>query len=65
MINENNQDFVYRWLPNENRVERVKVTLDNGKLVEGMEDGDWLVTAGASELTDGDKAVRWIKERGL
>ena len=65
IVEQQGQYFVFRWLPNENKVEKVAVKLQNGQLIAGMEDGDWLVIAGASELADGDAAVQWIKERGL
>ncbi|MCE2595789.1 efflux RND transporter periplasmic adaptor subunit [Motilimonas cestriensis] len=65
VINENGQTYVFRLLENEQKVEKVAVNLAEGRLVSGLTDGDLLVTAGANELTDGQTAVRWIKERGL
>ncbi|WP_349356714.1 efflux RND transporter periplasmic adaptor subunit [Shewanella jiangmenensis] len=57
--------YVFRWLPDDNRVEKVAVVIQDGKLVSGLNDGDFLVIAGADELKDGQAAVRWVKERGL
>jgi len=65
IVEQQGQHFVFRWLPHDNKVEKVAVKLQNSQLMSGMEDGDWLVVAGASELADGDAAVQWIKERGL
>jgi len=65
IVEQQGQSFVYRWLPNDRKVEKVAVTLQDNQLISGMEDGDWLVIAGAAELADGDAAVQWIKERGL
>lgn len=65
LVNQQGQDFVFRWLPHDKQVEKVAVELQDNKLLSGLEDGDWIVVAGAKELTDGDKAVRWVKERGL
>ncbi|WP_227006607.1 efflux RND transporter periplasmic adaptor subunit [Shewanella donghaensis] len=65
VIIENEQAFVFRWSPNDRSVARVPVTLQGTRLMSGINDGDWLVIAGASELKDGQAAVQWIKERGL
>lgn len=65
VVKENGQDYVFRLNENTQQVEKVTVTLAEGRLVEGLTDGDWLVTVGASELQDGQGAVRWVKERGL
>ncbi|WP_434931236.1 efflux RND transporter periplasmic adaptor subunit [Shewanella sp. HL-SH5] len=64
-VEENGQTYVFRWLPEQLKVEKVAVTLNDNQLESGLEDGDWLVVAGASELTDGESTVRWVKERGL
>lgn len=64
-VEENGQTYVFRWLPEQRKVEKVAVTLNDHQLESGLEDGDWLVVAGASELTDGESTVRWVKERGL
>lgn len=65
ILQKNGQSFAFKWLPSEEKVQEVAVMLDNGRLIGGMVDGEWLVVAGASELMDGDRAVRWVKERGL
>ncbi|WP_232803815.1 efflux RND transporter periplasmic adaptor subunit [Motilimonas sp. E26] len=65
VITENGQAHVFRLLEQQQIVEKVAVTLAEGRLVSGLSDGDLLVTVGANELTDGQAAVRWVKERGL
>ncbi|MCE2572938.1 efflux RND transporter periplasmic adaptor subunit [Motilimonas eburnea] len=65
VVKENGQDFVFRLNETQQRVEKVAVTLAEGRLVDGLMDGDLLVTVGANELQDGQPAVRWVKERGL
>ncbi|MFO6425085.1 efflux RND transporter periplasmic adaptor subunit [Motilimonas sp. KMU-193] len=65
VVKENGQDYVFRLNESTQQVEKVAVTLAEGRLVEGLADGDWLVTVGANELQDGQQAVRWVKERGL
>ncbi|MDO6611417.1 efflux RND transporter periplasmic adaptor subunit [Shewanella sp. 1_MG-2023] len=65
MVKENQDTFVFVWLPEEKRIKKVAVTLQGTRLMTGLNDGDWLVVAGASELKDGQSAVKWIKERGL
>ncbi|MFS1424114.1 efflux RND transporter periplasmic adaptor subunit [Shewanella sp. 10N.286.48.B5] len=65
VITENETDFVFIWSPKALTLEKVPVKLKGNRLVSGLEDGDWLVVAGASELKDGQAAVQWIKERGL
>lgn len=65
VIEEQGQSYVFRWLEGLNRVEKVAVVIESNKIVKGLNEGDWLVVAGASELVDGQNAVRWVKERGL
>jgi RND family efflux transporter MFP subunit len=65
MVRERGHTYVFRWLAEASRVERVSVEVEGGRLIAGLNDGDWLVVAGAADLTDGQSAVRWIKERGL
>ena len=65
LVKDDGQNFVFRWLPESNKLEKVAIKLAEGRLVEGLQDGDWLVTTGATELQDGQAAVRWVKERGL
>ncbi|PSU47747.1 efflux transporter periplasmic adaptor subunit [Photobacterium frigidiphilum] len=65
LIQDNGNNFVFRWLPESDKLEKVAIKLDDGRLVGGLQDGDWLVTTGATELQDGQAAVPWVKERGL
>lgn len=65
IVVEQGQQFVFRWLPDVNKVQKVPVSVIENRLMSGLVDGDWLVLAGASELKDGDGALRWIKEGGL
>ncbi|MCL2918002.1 efflux RND transporter periplasmic adaptor subunit [Shewanella litorisediminis] len=65
LVTEAGQTFVFRWLAEADKVEKVPVSIKDGKLVSGLNDGDFLVIAGADELKDGQAAVRWVKERGL
>ena len=65
LLEENGQQFVFRWLAESNTLEKVSVKVNQGILLEGLDNNDWLVTAGANELSDGQSAVRWVKERGL
>ncbi|GIU32054.1 multidrug resistance protein [Shewanella colwelliana] len=65
ILESDGQSYVFRWLEGLNRVEKVPVVVESNRIIKGLNDGDWLVVAGASELVDGQNAVRWIKERGL
>lgn len=65
LLEEDGKQFVFLWLPETNTLKKVAVKVNEGTLEEGLEDNDWLVTAGANELTDGQSAIRWVKERGL
>lgn len=65
IVESEGQSYVFRWLERVKRVEKVPVVIESNQIVEGLNDGDWLVVAGASELVDGQNAVRWLKERGL
>ncbi|WP_194944974.1 efflux RND transporter periplasmic adaptor subunit [Shewanella sp. TC10] len=65
VIKENQQAYVFTWSPAEKRITKVPITLQGTRMMTGLNDGDWLVVAGASELEDGQAAVKWIKERGL
>ncbi|WP_338591802.1 efflux RND transporter periplasmic adaptor subunit [Shewanella khirikhana] len=65
LLEEAGKTWVFRWLAKEQKVEKVEVLLQDGKLISGLQDGDFLVIAGADELKDGQAAVRWVKERGL
>lgn len=65
VVQEQDKTFVFVWDPTALIVKKTAVEIHNGGLVKGLNDGDWLVVAGAVELTDGQRAVRWIKERGL
>ncbi|MBQ4890484.1 MULTISPECIES: efflux RND transporter periplasmic adaptor subunit [Shewanella] len=65
VVKENQQAYVFTWSPTQQRVKKVPVTLQGTRMMSGLNDGDWLVVAGAAELKDGQAAVKWIKERGL
>lgn len=65
VITENQQEYVFVWSPEQKQVNKVAVTLQGTRLMSGLQDGEWLVVAGATELKDGQSAVKWIKERGL
>ncbi|NRD72898.1 efflux RND transporter periplasmic adaptor subunit [Shewanella sp. VB17] len=65
LVEEANQAYVFIWLPDINQLKKVPVSVNGEQIVDGLQDGDWLVVAGASELSDGQNAVRWVKERGL
>ena len=65
VVSENGQTYAFRLDEQKQSVEKVAVTLAEGRLVSGLNNGDLLVTVGASELVDGQSAVRWVKERGL
>lgn len=62
---EDGQQYLFVWLSEQNRVKKVAVEVENNILKKGVNDGDWIVSAGAHELIDGQSAVQWIKERGL
>jgi RND family efflux transporter MFP subunit len=65
LLEEDGKQFVFRWLPETNTLEKVAVKVNEGTLEEGLNNNDWLVTTGAKELTDGQSVTRWVKERGL
>ncbi|GIU51454.1 acriflavin resistance protein [Shewanella sp. KT0246] len=65
VVQEKQQAYVFTWSPTQQRVKKVPVTLQGTRMMSGLNDGDWLVVAGAAELKDGQAAVKWIKERGL
>lgn len=65
LVEEDGQQYVFVLRPEEKKVDKVAVTVTDGKLQSGLDDGDLLVIAGASELEDQQGAVRWVKERGL
>ncbi|WP_372870276.1 efflux RND transporter periplasmic adaptor subunit [Shewanella sp.] len=65
IISDSGKTWVFRWLADSQKVEKVEVVLQGHRLISGLADGDFLVVAGAEELKDGQGAVRWIKERGL
>ncbi|MGY5449423.1 efflux RND transporter periplasmic adaptor subunit [Agarivorans sp. MS3-6] len=65
LVEESGLNFVFIWDPEKNIVNKKAITLEKGIVTGGLNDGDWLVQAGAQELSDGQAAVQWIKERGL
>ncbi|RJG42687.1 efflux RND transporter periplasmic adaptor subunit [Motilimonas pumila] len=65
LVEEDGQQFVFVLRPDQKKVEKIAVTVTDGKLQSGLKDGDLLVIAGAAELADQQSAVRWVKERGL
>ncbi|QYJ76046.1 efflux RND transporter periplasmic adaptor subunit [Shewanella sp. FJAT-52076] len=65
VVQEGEKTWVFRWLPESQRLQKAEVVLKDGVLVSGLNDGDFVVVAGADELRDGQSAVRWVKERGL
>ncbi|ABL98881.1 efflux RND transporter periplasmic adaptor subunit [Shewanella amazonensis] len=65
VVQEGDKTWVFRWLPESQLLQKVEVVLEGHVLVSGLNDGDFVVVAGADELKDGQSAVRWVKERGL
>ncbi|MCL2912429.1 efflux RND transporter periplasmic adaptor subunit [Shewanella corallii] len=56
----------YVWkLDADNRVQKTKVAVEQGHLIEGLSDGDIIVMTGVDSLKPGDKVTPWVKERGL
>ncbi|WDD96692.1 efflux RND transporter periplasmic adaptor subunit [Thalassomonas actiniarum] len=65
IVSEGEQRFVWR-INQEQTLEKAYITLAaNNQLTSGLDDGDIIVTAGAGELTPGQKVKKWQKERGL
>ncbi|MDO6687818.1 MULTISPECIES: efflux RND transporter periplasmic adaptor subunit [unclassified Agarivorans] len=65
LVEDAGQSFVFTWNPETKIVTKTRVTIDKGNISTGLNDGDWLVVAGAQELVDGQAAIQWVKERGL
>lgn len=65
IVADGEQRFVWR-ISSEQILEKAYITLAaNNQLTAGLDDGDIIVTAGAQELTQGQKVKKWQKERGL
>lgn len=62
---ENGKQYLFIWLKDQKSVKKVAVEIEDGMLKSGLNDGDWIVSAGAHELNDGQSVVQWVKERGL
>ena len=59
------KSFVWRVNTN-NQLSYTEINVDaNGALVSGLNDGDKIVIAGVTELSDGQTVREWVKERGL
>ncbi|UQN40701.1 efflux RND transporter periplasmic adaptor subunit [Agarivorans sp. B2Z047] len=65
LVEEDGKNFVFVWDDQKQTVTKTQVELEDDAITSGLNDGDWLVIAGASELSDGQPAVKWVKERGL
>ena len=54
------------WRVSENgEITLMPVTLKNGKITAGLDNGDVIVATGAGALEPGDRVRAWVKERGL
>ncbi|OOE44291.1 efflux transporter periplasmic adaptor subunit [Salinivibrio kushneri] len=54
------------WRVGDNgEVKLTPVTLREGKVVSGLENGEVIVATGVSALKEGDRVKAWVKERGL
>lgn len=47
------------------RVSESLITLNDDRLIGGLQDGDVIVLSGVEYLNEGDKVTPWVKERGL
>lgn len=65
ILEEEGKQYVFRWVSDKQVVEQVAVTIEEGLIKSGLNDGDWIVAAGVGELSDGQSVVKWVKERGL
>ncbi|MEZ9524339.1 efflux RND transporter periplasmic adaptor subunit [Enterovibrio norvegicus] len=63
---ENDGDSTLVWRVGEDgKVSKVSVSLENNKLVGGLESGDTIVINGINSLDEGMVVYPWVKERGL
>ncbi|WP_413110388.1 efflux RND transporter periplasmic adaptor subunit [Thaumasiovibrio sp. DFM-14] len=63
---EDGGDLAVWRLGDDQRIEKVLITLDQGgRIKTGLDDGDVIVTSGVEQLTQGASVYPWVKERGI
>lgn len=65
LIEQNGEIWVWR-VAEQGTIEKVKVTLNEKRqVIDGLQDGDQIISSGVTDLVEGMKVREWIKERGL